>query len=230
MGLFSRLGDIINSNINAMLDSAENPEKIARLIIQEMEDTLVEVRTAAARAMADKKEMEREIDHFTQTRDEWAAKAELAIDKGREDLARGALTAKQKADGEIERRKLAMDAAEEAFEKRQGDLAKLQAKLDEAKAKHRALMMRREAAEQRIRIRSQVYDGKVDDALARYGNIERKVDEMEAYADTIKGREPTLEAEFAALERDESVEKELEALKAKRAKSSAKSSSKKSED
>ena len=160
MGLFSRLGDIINSNINAMLDSAENPEKIARLIIQEMEDTLVEVRTAAARAMADKKEMEREIVHFTQTRDEWAAKAELAIDKGREDLARGALTAKQKADGEIERRKLAMDAAEEAFEKRQDDLAKLQAKLDEAKAKHRALMMRREAAEQRIRIRSQVYDGK----------------------------------------------------------------------
>ncbi|WP_273241671.1 phage shock protein PspA [Hyphomonas atlantica corrig.] len=230
MGLFSRLGDIINSNINAMLDSAENPEKIARLIIQEMEDTLVEVRTAAARAMADKKEMEREISHFSATRDEWAAKAELAIDKGREDLARGALVAKQKAEGEIDRRKVAMDAAEEAFEKRQDDLAKLQAKLDEAKAKHRALMMRREAAEQRIRIRSQVYDGKVDDALARYNNIERKVDEMEAYADTIKGREPSLEAEFAALERDESVEKELEALKAKRAKSSAKSSSKKSEE
>ena len=230
MGLFSRLGDIINSNINAMLDSAENPEKIARLIIQEMEDTLVEVRTAAARAMADKKEMEREIAHFSATRDEWAAKAELAIDKGREDLARGALVAKQKAEGEIDRRKVAMDAAEEAFEKRQDDLAKLQAKLDEAKAKHRALMMRREAAEQRIRIRSQVYDGKVDDALARYNNSERKVDEMEAYADTIKGREPSLEAEFAALERDESVEKELEALKAKRAKSSAKSSSKKSEE
>ena len=230
MGLFSRLGDIINSNINAMLDSAENPEKIARLIIQEMEDTLVEVRTAAARAMADKKEMEREIVHFTKTRDDWAAKAELAIDKGREDLARGALTAKQKAGGEIERRKAAMAAAEEAFEKRQDDLSKLQAKLDEAKAKHRALMMRREAAEQRIRMRSQTYDGKVDEALARYNNIERKVDEMEAYADTIKGHEPNLAAEFAALERDESVEKELEALKAKRAKSSAKASTKKSED
>ena len=230
MGLFSRFGDIVNSNINAMLDKAEDPEKIARLMIQEMEDTLIEVRTGAARAMADKKEMEREIAHFSATRDEWAAKAELAIDKGREDLARGALVAKQKAEGEIDRRKVAMDAAEEAFEKRQDDLAKLQAKLDEAKAKHRALMMRREAAEQRIRIRSQVYDGKVDDALARYNNIERKVDEMEAYADTIKGREPSLEAEFAALERDESVEKELEALKAKRAKSSAKSSSKKSEE
>ena len=222
MGLFSRLGDIINSNINAMLDNAENPEKIARLIIQEMEDTLVEVRTAAARAMADKKEMERDIVHFTTVRDDWANKAELAIDKGREDLARGALLAKQKAEGEIERRRTAMTAAEEAFEKRQEDLSKLQAKLDEAKAKHRALMMRREAAEQRIRMRSQVYDGRVDEALARYGNIERKVDEMEAYADQIGGAEPTLEAQFAALERDESIEKELAALKAKRSKAAAK--------
>ena len=228
MGLFSRFGDIINSNINAMLDSAENPEKIARLIIQEMEDTLVEVRTAAARAMADKKEMEREIAHYTRVRDDWNQKAELAIDKGREDLARGALLAKQKAEGEIERRKDAMVAAEEAFEKRQDDLAKLQEKLSEAKAKHRALMMRREAAEHRIRMRSQVHDGKVDDALARYANIERKVDEMEAYADQIKGREPTLEAEFAALERNDAVEAELEAMKAKRSKStkSTKSTSK----
>lgn len=224
MGLFSRLGDIINSNINSMLDNAENPEKIARLIIQEMEDTLVEVRTAAARAMADKKEMERDIAHFTTVRDDWANKAELAIDKGREDLARGALVAKQKAEAEIDRRKHAMDAAEEAFEKRQDDLSKLQAKLDEAKAKHRALMMRREAAEQRIRMRSQVYDGRVDEALARYGNIERKVDEMEAYADQIRGTEPTLEAQFAALEQDESIEKELAALKAKRSKSSSKKS------
>ncbi|MEL6663975.1 MAG: PspA/IM30 family protein, partial [Pseudomonadota bacterium] len=114
------------------------------------------------------------------------------------------------------RRESAMTAAEEAFEKRQADLAKLQDKLSEAKAKHRALMMRREAAEQRIRMRTQTHDGKVDEALARYANIERKVDEMEAYADTIKGREPTLEAEFAALERNEAVEAELEALKAKR--------------
>jgi phage shock protein A len=224
MGLFSRLGDIVNSNINAMLDNAENPEKIARLIIQEMEDTLVEVRTAAARAMADKKEMERDIAHFTSVRDDWANKAELAIDKGREDLARGALIAKQKAEAEIDRRKAAMATAEEAFEKRQDDLSKLQAKLDEAKAKHRALMMRREAAEQRIRIRSQVYDGRVDEALARYGNIERKVDEMEAYADQIRGAEPTLEAQFAALEQDESIEKELAALKAKRSKSTTKKS------
>ena len=220
MGMFSRLSDIINSNINAMLDKAEDPEKIARLMIQEMEDTLVEVRTAAARAMADKKEMQREIEYYSKHVGEWEAKAELAIDKGREDLARGALAAKQKAEAEIERRRQAMDAAEEAFEKRQDDLAKLQAKLGEAKAKHRALMMRQDAAEQRIKMRSQVYDGRVDDALARYANIERKVDEMEAYADQIKGQEPTLEAEFAALERNDAVEAELEALKAKRGKGS----------
>ncbi|WOR14036.1 phage shock protein PspA [Hyphomonas sp. FCG-A18] len=222
MGMFSRLGDIINSNINAILDSAENPEKIARLMIQEMEDTLVEVRTAAARAMADKKEMEREITHYTQVRNDWETKAGLAVDKGREDLARGALVAKQKAETEIVRRQEAMELAEEAFEKRQDDLTRLQAKLDEAKAKHRSLMMRREAAEQRIRVRTQTYDTRVDDALARYSNIERKVDEMEAYAETIRGGEPTLEAQFAELEQNDVIEAELAALKKARAKSTAK--------
>ena len=154
MGIFSRLSDIINSNLNAMLDKAEDPEKIARLIIQEMEDTLVEVRTAAARSMADKKELLREINEFEHTRDDWAAKAELAIDKGREDLARGALTAKQKAEREIEARKSALAAADTAAEKRKDDLIKLQAKLDEAKAKHRTLMVRRQSAERTQRPRS----------------------------------------------------------------------------
>lgn len=224
MGLFSRLSDIINSNLNAMLDGAENPEKIARLIIQEMEDTLVEVRTSAARAMADKKEMERDIVHFSSVRDEWTAKAELAIDKGREDLARGALLAKQKAEAEIERRVSAMGFADEAFAKRQEDLTKLQAKLDEAKAKHRALVMRRESAEQRIRMRSQLYDGRADEAILRYNQLERKVDEMEAYADTIRGHEPSLAQEFAELEQDEAIEKELAALKARKGKSSSKKS------
>jgi phage shock protein A len=213
MGLFSRFGDIVNSNINAMLDKAEDPEKIARLMIQEMEDTLIEVRTGAARAMADKKEMEREIAHFETVAAEWEAKAELAIDKGREDLARGALQAKQKAASEIAARKEGLAAAEEAFAKRSSDLEKLQAKLDEAKAKHRALMMRREAAEHRIRTRSRTYDSRVDDALARYSAVERKVDEMEAYADTIKGYEPSLEQEFADLAQSDEVEKELAELK-----------------
>lgn len=216
MGIFSRLSDIINSNLNAMLDKAEDPEKIARLIIQEMEDTLVEVRTAAARAMADKKEYLREINEFEKSRDDWSAKAELAIDKGREDLARGALTAKQKAEREIEARKSALAAADAAAEKRKDDLAKLQAKLDEAKAKHRALMVRRDSAEQRIKVRTQIDSSKVDDALHRYAKIERKVDELEAYADTFDPTGRTLQDQFAELEASESVEAELKAMKAKR--------------
>ena len=216
MGMFSRLSDIINSNINSMLDKAEDPEKIARLIIQEMEDTLVEVRTAAARSMADKKELMRDLNEFERNRSEWAAKAELAIDKGREDLARGALSAKQRAEKEIEARKTALIAVDEAADRRRDDLNKLQSKLEEAKAKHRALVVRRESAQQSIKVRSQISSSKVDDALHRYAAIERKVDEMEAYADTIDTKGQSLEAQFAELEASESVEAELAELKAKR--------------
>ena len=156
MGVFSRLSDIINSNINSMLDKAEDPEKIARLIIQEMEDCLVEVRSAAARSMADKKEYDRDIVTLEQTRLDWTAKAELAVEKGREDLARGALSAKQRAEREIDSRRQALKAIEDVSVRRQDDLEKLQAKLDEAKTKHRALVVRREAAEHRIAMRDGV--------------------------------------------------------------------------
>jgi len=216
MGVFSRLSDIINSNINAMLDKAEDPEKIARLIIQEMEDCLVEVRSAAARSMADKKEYERDISQLEQTRLDWTAKAELAVEKGREDLARGALSAKQRAEREIDSRRQALQAIEEVSIRRQEDLEKLQAKLDEAKTKHRALVVRREAAEQRIAMRSRIEVNKVDEAMRRYGQIERKVDEMEAYADLINVGDRSLEAQFQELAAEESIEKVLAEIKRRR--------------
>ncbi len=216
MGIFSRLSDIINSNINSMLDKAEDPEKIARLIIQEMEDCLVEVRSAAARSMADKKEYERDISQLEQTRLDWTAKAELAVEKGREDLARGALSAKQRAEREIDSRRQALKAIEEVSVRRQDDLEKLQAKLDEAKTKHRALVVRREAAEQRIAMRSRIEVNKVDEAMRRYGQIERKVDEMEAYADLINVGDRSLEAQFQELAAEESIEKELAEIKRRR--------------
>lgn len=216
MGVFSRLSDIINSNINAMLDKAEDPEKIARLIIQEMEDCLVEVRSAAARSMADKKEYERDITQLEQTRLDWTAKAELAVEKGREDLARGALSAKQRAEREIDSRRQALQAIEEVSIRRQEDLEKLQAKLDEAKTRHRALVVRREAAEQRIAMRSRIEVNKVDEAMRRYGQIERKVDEMEAYADLINVGDRSLEAQFQELAAEESIEKELAEIKRRR--------------
>ncbi len=214
MGIFSRLSDIINSNINAMLEKAEDPEKIARLIIQEMEDTLVEVRTSAARSIADKKELGRRLQGYEAAAGEWAQKAELALEKGREDLARGALTAKQKAtrSADVVRRELGI--VEDAIAKADDDLAKLQVKLDEAKAKHKALMMRRQTAEDRIKVREKIADTKVDDALERYALVERKVDELEARAESFDlGRPADLEQEFAALEASDAVEEELAALK-----------------
>jgi phage shock protein A len=216
MGVFSRLSDIINSNLNAMLDKAEDPEKIARLIIQEMEDCLVEVRSAAARSMADKKEYERDIVALEAARVDWANKAELAVEKGREDLARGALAAKQRSEREIDSRRLALKAIEEVSVRRQDDLEKLQAKLDEAKTKLRALIVRREAAEQRIQMRSRIEVNKVDEAMRRYAQVERKVDEMEAYADLINVGERGLEAQFQELAAEESIEKELNEIKRRR--------------
>ena len=215
MGIFSRMGDIINSNLNAMIDKAENPEKIARLIIQEMEDTLVEVRTDAARNIAERKELSRKAEAYKERAAEWAQKAELALTKDREDLARGALSAKQQAEQMNEVVLKEIDVLDEAVAKADGDLSKLQTKLDEAKAKHKALIMRSNVAKGQIRMRSQLNDNKVNDALSRYERMERKVDDLEAQVEAYDlGSGESLESQFAALEADEAVEAELAALKA----------------
>ena len=215
MGIFSRMRDIINSYLNAMIDKAENPEKIARLIIQEMEDTLVEVRTDAARNIAERKELSRKAEAYKERAAEWAQKAELALTKDREDLARGALSAKQQAEQMNEVVLKEIDVLDEAVAKADGDLSKLQTKLDEAKAKHKALMMRSNVAKGQIRMRSQLNDNKVNDALSRYERMERKVDDLEAQVEAYDlGSGESLESQFAALEADEAVEAELAALKA----------------
>ena len=227
MGIFSRMGDIINSNLNAMIDKAENPEKIARLIIQEMEDTLVEVRTSAASNIAEKKELKRKAEAYEIRAGEWAAKAELALTKDREDLARGAVSAKQQALQMAEVVRKEIDILDEAVAKADSDLGKLQSKLDEAKAKHKALMMRGATAQSQIKMRTHMTSNKVDDALARYERMERKVDELEAHVEAFDlGSGQSLESQFAALESDEAVEEELTALKASIAKTAKKVASK----
>lgn len=216
MGIFSRLGDIINSNINSMLDQAEDPEKIARLIIQEMEDTLVEVRTAAARAIADRKDVERKLERFRAAEKDWEAKAELAVSKGREDLARGALQAKSKAAQMVETLEKELSIVDEAIDKAESDMGKLQSKLDEAKAKHKALAARRQSAQTRIRVRESVSDHKIEDALSRYAAVERKVDEMEAQVEAFDlNSGKSMETQFMDLETEEAIEKELAALREK---------------
>ena len=227
MGIFSRMGDIINSNLNSMIDKAENPEKIARLIIQEMEDTLVEVRTSAASNIAEKKELKRKAEAYEDRAGEWGVKAELALTKDREDLARGAVSAKQQALQMAEVVRKEIDILDEAVAKADADLAKLQTKLDEAKAKHKALMMRGNTAKNQIKMRTHMTSNKVDDALARYERMERKVDELEAHVEAFDlGSGQSLESQFAALEADEAVEEELAALKASISKTAKKVASK----
>jgi len=218
MGIFSRMGDIINSNLNSMIEKAENPEKITRLIIQEMEATLVEVRTSAARNIAETKELSRKADQYEIRAKEWAAKAELALTKGREDLARGAVAAKQQSEQMAEVVRKEIEILNESVAKADSDLEKLQAKLNEAKAKHKALMMRGTTATNQIKMRKAMTSNKVDDALARYERMERKVDELEAHVEAFDlgagmGNGQSLESQFAALEADDAVEAELAALK-----------------
>ncbi len=215
MGIFSRMGDIINSNLNAMIDKAENPEKIARLIIQEMEDTLVEVRTDAARNIAERKELSRKVEAYTEKAAEWGNKAELALNKDREDLARGALQAKQQAENMVSVVEQEIEILDEAVAKADGDLSKLQTKLDEARAKHKALIMRGSVAKNQIKMRSKMADYRVEDALSRYERMERKVDELEAQVEAFDlGSGESLESQFAQMEADEAIENELAALKA----------------
>ncbi len=228
MGVFSRLGDIVNSNLNAMLDRAEDPEKIVRLIIHEMEDTLIEVRSSAAKMIAERKNLERRLTEIQADADEWGRKAELAIGKGREDLAKAALIAKRKAEQSAQVLENELKAIADGLTKADDDMAKLQAKLDEAKAKRKTLDMRRQTAEDRVRVRQKLSDGKIDDALSRYAGLERKIDQIEGEAEAydLGGARPgSVEAEFAQLEAEDAVESELQALKKKVSGEAAKSKS-----
>src|SRR5215469_15028032 len=165
MGIFSRLADIVNSNINAILDRAEDPEKIIRLIIQEMEDTLVEVRASAVRTIAEKKEIERRMEALRREQEEWQRRAEFAITKGREDLAKGALLAKARVTEALEAIATQHRQIEDALQKQNEDIAKLQAKLADAKTREKAIAARHTTAAARIRMRTHLHDDRIGDAF-----------------------------------------------------------------
>jgi len=141
MSIFSRLSDIINANINSLLEKAEEPEKIIRLMIQEMEDTLVEIRSAAAKCIADRKEHTRHIEHLEREQAEWARRAELAVRREREDLARAALSEKQAMTDRIEQLQDEKQALDAQLEKFNEDISKLQSKLNDAKKRQRSLVI-----------------------------------------------------------------------------------------
>lgn len=214
MGIFSRLTDIVNSNINSLLDRAEDPEKLIRLIIQEMEDTLVEVRSGTVKTIAEKKELERRIAEVERERDDWQRKAEFALSKGRDDLARGALVAKSRLVEQHETLVRQFRQLDDALAKSGEDIARLQQKLNDAKAREKSLVARHKSASQRLKVRSQIYDERITDAFARFEQVERSLDELEGKVESYDiGRPRTLGDEFAELESDGRVEQELEELK-----------------
>lgn len=217
MGIFSRMSDIINSNLNALLDQAEDPEKMIRLIIQEMEDTLVEVRSSSARVLADRKAAARRLQQVQADADSWEQKAKLAISKGREDLARAALQEKHAIEDELAVVTAELTAADEHIAQLSTEIGQLQQKLSDAKSRQQALLMRSQTVESRIKVKRQMHREALDTAFHRFEHFERRMDNLESQLELLDvGREvpPDLAAEIDALQQDERISDELERLKA----------------
>ncbi len=215
MSIFSRLTDIVNSNINTIVARAEDPRKIIRLIIQEMEDTLVEVRSAAVQTIAERREIERRLDMLAREEAEWQRKAELALSREREDLARGALLARAhisraRDDLQAQRAQIVSGLAQQ-----NEDIAKLQVKLADAKSREQALVSRHGLATSRVKLRETLYDERINDAFTRFEQVERNLDVLEGRAESFDLGRKSLQDELAGLEADEAVEGELDALRAK---------------
>lgn len=216
MSIFSRLTDIVQSNINALLDRAEEPEKMIRLIIQEMEDTLVEVRSSTVKIIAEKKEIERRVADFRREAEEWEDKAEIALLRDREDLAKGALLAKARAAEQADALAAQLAHVDESLAKANDDIARLQAKLADAKTREQAYAARQQTAVNRVKVREKLHDQRINDALSRFEQVERSLDEAEGRVDVYDvGRKKTLAEEIAELETAHKLDEDLAALKAR---------------
>ena len=215
MGIFSRFTDIINSNINNLLDKAEDPAKMVRLIIQEMEDTLVEVRSSSAKTLADKKELSRQVIRLEQEAEQWQEKAELALSKDREDLARAALMEKKKSSESAQALVDELAHTDEHLSKLQDEISQLQDKLSDAKARQKAIVIREKSASSRLKVKENIHSTRVNDALNRFDYYERKVDDIEAAVESYDLGGKSLADEIAGLASDEKVDDELAQLKAK---------------
>ncbi len=216
MGVFSRFTDIVNANINSALDRAEDPQKIVRLIIGEMEETLVEIRANTAGYLADKKDLERKASTLAKQAADWGNKAELALSKDREDLARAALVEKQSIDESLAQLTADIDKLNEILAALQEDSARLQEKMADAKAKQSAMTMRQTSAVTRLKVKQQTHSSDIDKAIERFGRYERKIDDLEAQVEAYDVTNVTLLShEFRKMENESKVEDALNALKKK---------------
>jgi len=215
MGIFSRLSVIINANINSLLDKAEDPEKMIRMVIQEMEETLVEVRSTTAKILADKKELVRRNEKLARQVDDWQQKAELALSRGREDLARAALLEKSTVTEVISVVKSDMDKLDESLDKLTREIEQLQNKLTDARVRQKAILMRHTATQSRQAVNAQLNNYNIEQAIHRFEHFERKIEVMESEIEAQNVGKRGIAAEFDALEKEGKVDKELAELKAK---------------
>jgi phage shock protein A len=216
MGIFSRTRDIIAANVTDLLDKAEDPAKMVRMIILEMEETLVEVRASAARTIADQKEMRRHINKLEGLQASWTEKAELALSKDREDLAKAALVERQKASDMCDQLNREIAVLDDSLRASEADIAKLQNKLREARTRQSSVETRLETANNRFRLREMYAGAKTAEAFSRFDVLERRVDLAEGRAEAA-GLVPvkTLDEEIAELKSNEKVDADLAALKAR---------------
>lgn len=215
MGIFSRFADIVNSNINALLDKAEDPEKMIRLIIQEMEETLVEVRTSSAKALAERKDLKRKVAQVEEQVQEWQHKASLALTRGREELARAALVEKQRVSKVLKSLHTEQTLVEETIAKLSDEIVKLESKVNETRARQSALAMRQNAAKSRKDVQQHLHNSRTQDTLAKFEQYEQKIDRLEGDADSYTlGKEGQhLDDQFAELQADDEIEQELQKMK-----------------
>lgn len=225
MGIFSRFTDIINANLNSILDKAEDPEKMVRLIIQEMEETLVEVRTQSAKLIADKKELGRRTQRLAREAEQWDRKAEIALNKDREDLARAALKEKSNAAEAVVTIDSDLEVVEINLEKLSGDIVQLQQKLIDAKSRQKALILRGRTAKSRMGVKRQLHDVDLDEAMNKFDRYERRIDDLEGEIEAYDLGQRNLADEIAELESDEKVDEELAKLKARLGKDAGDSAS-----
>jgi len=218
MGIFTRMRDIVSSNINAMLDKAEDPEKLLRLMIQEMEDTLIEIKAQCASAMAQSKTFMRQADETQERTDQWGRKAEMAVSKDREDLAREALLEKRRYQEQADSISLQHAECDSLIEQYQNDIQQLEAKIQSVRERQKVLLQRHAHAAAKKRAEKNIRHVNNSDVLTKFDAFERRVDHLEAEADLVnysKGAEQSLDQQLQELEGDEELEKELEALRSR---------------
>jgi len=215
MSIFTRLTDIINSNISSLLDKAENPEKMIRMVIQEMEETLVEVRSGTAKVIAEKKTLHRRCDQLRKQAEDWQHKAELAMSKDREDLAKAALLERATINATVSILEEEMHKLDETLNKLSVEIEQLQAKLNDARARQKTIVIRTTATQSRVNVNKQLHNYSIDNAMNKFEYYEKKIDLMEGQVDSLYMEQKGLQSEFDQLASQEKIDQELQAIKTK---------------